>query len=529
MRNITKRRPVVLALVLLLAGCGIYLTTFAIQVDRNPLRADEVDYFQCMRNITVLGKPLYYAGEIDLSPDNVLPLSREVLAGRSFDFYRFRPETGILKQTYFAIADGDSRYTYCLWHPPLYVYLGGLFLRLFDPAVAQPALLRTMNLVYVLGMLIGMGFLIRELYRPGWLLGLGLASVLFATNSLAVRAGLLIDYNGALAQCVAVWAAWAYLRLDRQLRAMPFAIFLLALTFAVGLGVGASMLLGLLLWTLLFRRGVTLIRHIAAAAGGVLLFIAAFWLFSQLAGLPFSQPFLHNFQRADLQAPLSSRLVAVVRFTGWYAREIDLGAIILGVLIGLYHLLHKQADRLLVPVLILVAVISHAGLSGDAYGFPKYVGFALPLLFALIGGELGTLAQASRWRPFAVALFLILSLAQAWQSREILARPGGTLYMRGEQGFLRAAYATAANTGPSDTLLSSKDLAFYADRNFVEWYGSSLAELSVLQRRVKNEQVTAIAASQALLSAASPEVATWVATHTTLILEDGDFQLRQLR
>lgn len=528
MRNIADKRSVALAVMLLLAGCGLYLVIFAIQIDRNPLRADEVDYFQCMRNLTVLGKPLYYAGETERSPDAVLLLSREVLAGRSFDFYRFRPETGILKQTYFAISDGDSRYTWCMWHPPLYVYLGGLFLRLFDPAVAQPALLRTMNLVYVLGILTGMGFLLRELYRPGWLLGLGLASVLFATNSLAVRAGLLIDYNGTLAQCVVAWATWAFLRLDRQPRAMPLAIVLLALTFAVGLGVGVSILLGLLLWTLLFRRGVMLIRHIAAAAGGVLLFIAAFWLFAQVAGLPFSQPFLHNFQRADLQAPLSRRLVAMVRFSGWYARETGLVAIILGLLMGLYRLLHKQADRLLLPVLILVGVLSQAGLSGDAYGFPKYIAFALPLLFALIGGELSMLARVPRWRYAAVALVLTLGLAQAWQSLEILARPGGTLYFRGEQGFRPAAFAAAANTQPGDTLLSSKDLAFYAGRNFVEWYGSSLTDLAVLQRRVENEQVTAVAASRALLSTASPEVTTWVATHSTLILEDGDFQLRRL-
>ncbi len=528
MPHISERRSVVLALMLLLAGCGVYVVTFAIQVDRNPLRADEVDYFQCMRNITVLGKPLYYAGEIDLPQDSVLLLSTEVLAGRSFRFYRFKPETGILKQTFFAVVDGDSRYIYCLWHPPLYVYLGGLLLRLFESPVAQPALLRYTNLVYVLGMLIGMGVLVRELYRPAWLLGLGLATVLLATNSLAVRAGLLVDYNGALAQCIAVWAAWAFLRADRQQRVLPLAIALLALTFAVGLGVGVSILLGLLLWALLFRRRSALIRPIAAITGGVLLFVAVFWLLAQIADLPFSQPFLHNFQRAGLQAPLADRLNAVIRFSGWYVREIGLVAVVLGLSLGLNLLRGQETDRLLLPVLVLVTIVSQASLSGDAYGFPKYIAFALPLLAALIGGELGLLAQAPRWRYAAVALFLMMSFAQAWQSHEILARPGGTLYMRGEQGFLSFAKAVAANSQPSDTLLSSKDLAFYADRQFVEWYGALLTDASVLERRVKNEQVTVIAGSRAQLSAASPDVAAWVSARAVPILADGDFQLLRL-
>ena len=38
---------------------------FRAQVERNPLRADEVDFFQCMRNVVVLGRPLYYAGEVE--------------------------------------------------------------------------------------------------------------------------------------------------------------------------------------------------------------------------------------------------------------------------------------------------------------------------------------------------------------------------------------------------------------------------------------------------------------------------------
>ncbi len=530
MKQFFRQRSQIVALLLLLASCGVYCIAFSSQVDRNPLRGDEVDFFQCMHNVTALGKPLFYAGELELPDNVVLPLSIELLSGQEFHFFRFKPETGIFKETFFAVANEDSRYNYCLWHPPLYVYLGALSLRLLDLTIAQSALLRYTHLIYALGMLIGMSFLARELYQHAWLPGLALAALFLATNSLAVRSGLLIDYNGALAQCVAVWLTWALLRVDRQPRAMPLAMVLFALTFATGLGVGASIALGLLVWALIFRRQHARICQLVTIPGGILLFVAAFWAFARLARLPFSQPFLHNFQRAELQTSLVERLTAMVRFTGWYAEEIGLVMVVLGILLGINRLRHRQADRLLLPILVLVAVLSMAGLSGDAYGFPKYIAFALPLLFVFAGGELVLLAREPRWRAAAVAAVLVLVMAQTWQSVEILARPGGTLYNRGEQGFAQAASAVAANSRPDDTLLTSKDLAFYANRRFVrwEWSGALLTDPSALQRRLQSEHITAVAASLGQFGAASPEVNAWLAGHATLIFADGDFQLLKL-
>ena len=66
MPQASRRYAPILQLLLFLASVVLYVLIFRAQVERNPLRADEVDFFRCMRNVVVLGRPLYYAGEVKL-------------------------------------------------------------------------------------------------------------------------------------------------------------------------------------------------------------------------------------------------------------------------------------------------------------------------------------------------------------------------------------------------------------------------------------------------------------------------------
>ena len=52
-----------------------------------------------------------------------------------------------------------------MWHPPLYIYLGALFLRLAPLTVEISASLRYFNLIFSIGTFAGMVVLSRELYR----------------------------------------------------------------------------------------------------------------------------------------------------------------------------------------------------------------------------------------------------------------------------------------------------------------------------------------------------------------------------
>jgi len=74
----------------------VFLSLFVLQVQKNPLRWDEVDYFQCMENVIRLGIPIYYAGEVKIDPHLLVYSSSRQLGEEEFVFYRFKPETGIL-------------------------------------------------------------------------------------------------------------------------------------------------------------------------------------------------------------------------------------------------------------------------------------------------------------------------------------------------------------------------------------------------------------------------------------------------
>lgn len=529
---------------LFLSALVLYLGVFKLQVDRNPLRGDEVDFFQCMRNVNALGRPLYYAGEIRVPVASVQPLGSETLAGQHFQFYRFKPETGILKEPFYAVTAGTSRYTYCLWHPPLYVYLGALFLRVFDLPTAEASLFRYTHLLYVLLMFAGLAALMRELYPSTWFLGFSLTMLSLASSRLTVAASSLIDYNGALAMSVVVWLVWALLVADRHSRAAPRVVILMALTFGVGLGVGTAVLLGLLLWSMIFHRS-ALLRHAFELLLGAALFVVVLWLVAQLARFPFSQPFLHNFQRAELPTPLSSRLLAIVEYTGWYVDEISLVAVGVALLLCILHLARQRAHHetmgaarpdclqldsrvLLLPTIVLTTVLSQAALRADAYGFPKYIAFALPLLFAFIGGELaGFVARGrGRWAAAAAVFLLIVSLLA--QTADRLQQPGGTLYMAGEEGFVAAADAVAANTPRDEVFLGSKDLAFYANRKFIQWSGNLLVKLPLLEQRLANQRVQTLAASEGHLAGASSKVLEWLTEKAVVVTSPADFRVYRL-
>ena len=169
-------------------------------------------------------------------------------------------------------------------------------------------------------------------------------------------------------------------------------------------------------------------------------------------------------------------------------------------------------------------------MSGDAYGFPKYIAFALPLLFAFIGGEVAEAGPGSALcARLAATLASLLVISLVLPTAQALRRPGRTLYMAGEQGFLQAAGALAANTVPDETFLGSKDLSFYAGRKFVQWSGALWTDPRQLGDRVRAQNIRLAAATQGQLTTASPGLAAWLAEHAVLIASHGDNRVYLLR
>jgi hypothetical protein len=513
------------------------LITFAAlvkaHITQNPLRADEVDYYQSMVNVFTLGLPLYYAGEVYYTPEQLLHLSTRPLGPEKklFHFYRFRPETGVLKETFFALTDDHSRYTYAMWHPPLYVYLGALFLRLFPFPVEASAQIRYFNLIFTAGILAGMAALSRQLYPGQTRPTLALAFILYGLNNLAIRGTILIDYNATLAPCVAMWFAIAYLQSTRHQRGY-LGLGLTALAaFATSLGLIVTLLIGTAIHLLILSRRNRPWRTLFALAAGTLTFLPLFWIVCRLGHLPFSQPFLHNIQRAAPSLHLANLTLGDI--FGLYAREVGYAPLWLGAGLTARLLLHREtSDRLgraFLPLLMLTGTLIHGVLRAEAYGFPKYILFLLPWLSVYLAGE-SVNWMTERPKPaFArLSIGLALAIVIAWQgitSWKALSRPGGTLYFAGEQGILAIAHRVQEQTSPDETILSPKDVAFYAQRKFVPWPSTFIRDVSVLQDRLTRGSARVIAINDTLFYAVAPEVASFLDSHFSIEAQEGSFRI----
>ena len=527
--------PILYSLMIALLFAAFLLLARA-HISKNPLRADEVDYYRSMESVVTLGLPLYYAGEVSLRPESLIHLSTRRLGGKQFDFYRFRPETGVFKETFFALTDGASRYTYGMWHPPLYIYLGSLYFRWVPLTPATSWGLRYFNLIFSLGIFAGMIALSRTVYRTRSGLAAVLAALLYTLNGLAVRGAILIDYNATLGPCVATWFAVAYLRSERSRRSYIGLGIMTVLAFLTGLGIGGALLTGVIVYVALTGQIRRVWRALAVVGGGFLAFFPVFLALARLLDLPFSQPFLHNLQRVGARFDLAwlvAQTRAAFEFSVFYSREVGYPMILLGLALFAWLLITRQAShtptRLFVPILVAVGFLLQGSLRAEAYGFAKYILFLLPLLCVYLAGEVMDrffVAPVSRWGRFVIgSVFVVVILLQAQNSAEWLQRPGSTLYFVGEQGIESISQQARALTATDETILSSKDVAFFADRKFVQWYGALLSNVTTLQRWVGANHIRVLASNVYLLDAASPEVAAYLARTFPRSVQDGDFRL----
>jgi len=515
----------------------LFVILFAVLVPRNPLRMDEVDYFQSMQNVIRLGLPLYYAGEVDLSPNSLMHLSTRLLAGQQFEFYRFKPETGILKETFFALAGGHSRYTYGLWHPPLYIYTGALFLWAVPLSPENSGLLRYFNLIFCIGIFAGMAALSRQLYPEHYRSVFALSLILFVLNNFAVRGSLLIDYNGALGPCVAIWFALAYLRSERLDALHAGLAGMTAAVLFTGLGIATSLVAGVLVYIAVWGRGRKPSRSLASIVAGIGFFLIAFWAICRLLNLPFSQPFLHNFQRAGIRLSadwLAVQVSSAFTYAATYVREVGYWIVLLSLVLWVKAIASGEvggsSSRNLLPVLVSVGFLLQGSLRADAYGFPKYVVFLLPLLFVYLAGQLASTFAGSRTHRRAARGLLAFCLAaillsESWAWFSTLQKSGGTLYLPGERGISEIARTVQSESGAGEVILGPKDVAFLAGRRFVQWSGALLTDAALLRKRVDGASIRHLVGDAGMRALVSPDVAGYLQVYFNTRTREGDYSL----
>ncbi len=529
-------RPIAFPIPLLFIFC-LFLALWVLQVHKNPLRWDEVDFFLCMENVARLGLPVYYAGEVKIDPALLVHLSTRQLRGQEFAFYRYKPETGIFKETFFALTGGTSRYTYGMWHPPLYIYLGSLVFRFVNLSPENSHLLRYFNLLFSAGIFTGIWALSRKLYPSRHRQTFLLALLLYTLTPLSVRGSVLIDYNATLGPCAAVWFVVTFLKDTR--RHPYFGLIIstaLALFTSLGIAVNLFIAAGLYsIFTVVVFRGKDLHRHFARAMGviaGILFFLLMFYALCRILYLPFSQPFLHNFHFAWVRtnATISSLVQWLsVSWTHlkWYIREIGILLIILFAVLCIKSSLgiRRAPHRTLLPVTIVTGLVTHAALQANAYWFPKYILFLLPLLSVYLAGELLDIASTSSVaRKVILAVTALILLVGMRSSLYWATYPGGTLYDKGQQGVQTIGQALRAATDPHQVVLCPKDVGFFAGRKFIQLWGVYFTDASRLRERIQEANVRYVVVFRDMLNAPT-EMADFLNQEFSIQSEAGNFVL----
>ena len=186
-----------------------------------------------------------------------------------------------------------AREYYGLWHPPLYMYLLGLEVKLFgadERSVRLPGvalMLGTALLVYGLGRTVAGGG------ARGQACGL-LATALFLASPLVVQSAVVVDIDGTL--LVLVVTAWVLLYLRWQQTTTLWRLAALGVLFALALWTKLTTPLALVgalvVYQALAGRWRLGLRQAAVIVGvGVPLFLATWWLVALAVGLPFEMPF----------------------------------------------------------------------------------------------------------------------------------------------------------------------------------------------------------------------------------------------
>jgi hypothetical protein len=537
--NRRQSQQKLLAIALSLLAIIVFAFHIVRQIEKNPLRMDEVDIYNSIVNWVTLGTPILYLGQPMPPSEWLLPLGERTLGdGNLYHFYRIKPELGIKKEFFIATRDGIvGRYTYSP-HPQLYLAINALIYRLIPLNPDASYLMRYFNLVWIVGLIIGMALLSRKLYREHFPLIFSISLLILSINNFAVRASLLIDYQAPTA-CLSTWYACAFVSRKRHERLSFLLVMIILLFWFNNFGATISILLGTIIYVLFLGWRVRLWVRLLSVFIGSLIFVPVYWLFCRVFELPFSQPFIYATSRVgDAKVGLAGVAANIWTYGHWYSLEIGPWLVVTVLVLLGVSLLNRRIisrpDLALPPTLALTGILSQAALRADAFHFPKYVYFTVPLLCIFTAGELLTLATGTtswrrfvRWAVVAVYVSLLgLSAAQAWRS---IQAPGGTLYDPGEVGLVEAAQVARAEVPLNGIILARKDAGFLAQRQFIEWEGALLTNPVLLEKTIEHYNINYAIAGPLLLGPEAQVTWPYLSSAFEIVIDAGDYVLLRKR
>ncbi|AHG05301.1 hypothetical protein HALDL1_11040 [Halobacterium sp. DL1] len=310
----------------------------------------------------------------------------------------------------------QAGWQYGLWHPPTYIYYVGGWI---DTLGADVVVTRGATMLLAALVVPVVVVLHRAVHRldgvPGSPRLLGLAALLFVASPIAVQDATLIDIDGSLLTLATItfllWTIWATEIKEWSTGQLAAGLLL---WFAAISWVKFGPLPVLLVCVggyLVVRRGPRLAPvTLGAAVGGFALFSVTWYAVSSALELSFLSPYAHNFgmlfEASDADAASTAKRVMLSAWTLYtellWVSPFLVALAVLALVPSPVRRTFPSANRIVAGVrersasalllsVALATILQYAVLAKMPYGFPKYVGPAVPLLAVL-----GALAVSNR-------------------------------------------------------------------------------------------------------------------------------------
>lgn len=304
------------------------------------------------------------------------------------------------------------------FHPPLYVDILALFIRLFGDNISSVRIFSAIAvwlsslLVYLIG---------RKISPDGKKDAAGLTSMLlFLINPLTLQNGTFIEINGTVLTFSLLLFAYFFIRWHMKTR--PLHLFTLGLLMSLVMWSkfeGVALLSAAIFVYSLLKRGIkdAIIRTTLITGTGIAFFLASFYPVSLIQQIDFAGPFARTIGDSGsivsgigTAAILFHRIWAVKNFFFWMTP-----AFLLLISIIFLNRLSKYRTKSLVEPADFLLIFGIANLAAslliapDAYGFPKYIE-AVPFFSIAISCFVIQMGCFTAYKKHA---FLISALAAA--------------------------------------------------------------------------------------------------------------------
>jgi 4-amino-4-deoxy-L-arabinose transferase-like glycosyltransferase len=321
--------------------------------------------------------------------------------------------------------DFSQREQWALWHPPLYLYLLGLWYKLFG---VSELVGRSVGVICTVTSACLVAYIGRRIATPSSasLTGL-LAFALFLLNPLTVQSALILDIDGTILLLFVTLLTALYIRHVQKPERWDMSI--LTLLFAVALWSKMTTPLGLLFAIIAFRglerRPLLGIRE-AALVGvvGAALFLATYTVVAMSLRMPWDLPFATLWQEFTdaSQSTRESResfekFIEAVSPAAWWISPALLVLSLAALTRRARDLIELRQPHVIDVILVLAVGIFVIYLIKLAGLFPKYHVTAMPFIGLSAAWLVGrTVGPIRRTDSMAWGLALVLATAYYWRT-----------------------------------------------------------------------------------------------------------------